>query len=143
MAQEAKEKLEKTPGVIPKLEKVSAKSFHGFIYMDKFDMKFSESFYTGKWFEGVNQDEILKAVKCPTVYLKAKTKYGKDGVLWAANTEESAQKVMSLLPNAFRKTVNSGHDIHFEKPHHFIRAMKKLERMSKLHGLPEKERCGV
>ena len=71
----------------------------------------------------------MKSVKCPTVYLKAKTRYGKDGVLWAANTEESASKVMRLLKNGYRKTVRSGHDIHFEKPRHFLKAMKILEKM--------------
>lgn len=131
LVEEAKEKLKIAPGTIPELDKVSVKSFHGFIYMDKFDSLFSETFYTGKWFEGVNQEEILKSVECPTVYLKAKTKYGKDGVLWAANSEESADKVMILLKNSCRKTVSSGHDIHFEKPQHFLKAMKILEKMMK------------
>lgn len=128
---EAREKLKTAPGTIPKPDKISAKSFHGFIYMDKFDKLFSETFYTGKWFDGVNQEDILKSVECPTVYLKAKTKYGKDGVLWAANSEESADKVMVLLKNGCRKTVRSGHDIHFEKPRHFLKAMKILEKVMK------------
>ena len=92
-------------------------------------MLFAESFYTGEWFEGVNQESILKAVKCPAVYLKARTKYGKDGILWAANTDESADKVMRLLSNGKKKVVRSGHDIHFEKQRHFLKAMKMLEKM--------------
>ena len=115
--------------MIPKVEKVSENSFHGFAYMDKFDMLFAERFYTGEWFEGVDQESVLKAVKCPAVYLKAKTKYGKDGILWAANTDESADKVMHLLSNGKKKVVRSGHDIHFEKPRHFLKAMKMLEKM--------------
>ena len=71
----------------------------------------------------------MKAVQCPAVYLKAKTKYGKDGILWAANTDESADKVMRLLSNGRKKVVRSGHDIHFEKPRHFLKAMKMLEKM--------------
>ena len=131
LAEEAREKLKETPGKIPKLNKVPAKSFQGFVYMDKFDDLFSESFYTGEWFEGVKQDEILKLVKCPVVYLKAKTKYGKDGVLWAANSDKSAERVMKLLENAKKVTVRSGHDIHFEKPQYFFKAIKKLEKMMK------------
>lgn len=131
LVEEAKEKLKKAPGTIPNLDKVSAKSFHGFVYMDKFDLLFSETFFTGEWFDGVKQEDILKSVECPTVYLKAKTKYGKDGVLWAANSEESADKVMKLLKNGRRKTVRRGHDIHFEKPQHFMKAMKMLEKMMK------------
>lgn len=97
LALEVKEKLKDAPGTIPKCEKVSEKSFHGFWYMDKFDKLFAESFYSGEWFDGVNQEEILWSVKCPTIYLKAKTKYGKDGILWAANTDEGANKMMSLF----------------------------------------------
>ena len=92
-------------------------------------MLFAESFYTGEWFDGANQENILKAVKCPAVYLKAKTKYGKDGILWAVNTDESADRVMHLLSYGKKKVVRSGHDIHFEKPRHFLNAMKMLEKM--------------
>ena len=60
-----------------------------------------------------------------------KTKYGKDGVLWAANSDESADRMMSLLGNCKRKIVKSGHDIHFEKPWYFFKAMKILEKMIK------------
>lgn len=129
MAAEAREKLKDAPGTIPKIKGISESAFHGFLYMDKFDMQFSESFYTGEWFDGVNQEDILRAVRCPVVYLKAKTKYGKDGILWAANTDESADRVMHLLYNGKRKVVRSGHGIHFEKPHHFLNAMKMLEKM--------------
>ena len=129
LAAEVKEKLKAAPGTIPKVEKVSESSFHGFAYMDKFDMLFAETFYNGKWFDGVDQESILKAVQCPAVYLKAKTKRGKDGILWAANTDESADKVMHLLRNGRKKVVRSGHDIHFEKPRHFLKAMKMLEKM--------------
>lgn len=127
LAMEMKEKLKSAPGTIPKCEKVSKNSFHGFIYMSKFDKLFAESFYTGEWFEGVTQESILRSVKCPSIYLKAKTKYGKDGVLWAANTDEASDRMMDLLENAKRIVVRSGHDIHFEKPRHFLRAIKKLE----------------
>lgn len=129
LAQEAKKKLKEKPNEIPALEKVSAKSFHGLVYMNKFDYRFSESFFTGEWFNGVNQEEILKRIQCPTVYLKAKTKYGKDGVLWAANSDESADRMMSLIKNGKRLKVKSGHDIHFEKPRHFLKAMKVLDKM--------------
>ena len=72
---------------------------------------------------------MKKYYECPVVYLKAKTKYGKDGILWAANTDESADKIMHLLNNVKKKVVRSGHDIHYEKPRHFFKAMKMLEKM--------------
>lgn len=129
LAEEAREKLKASPGEIPTLHKVSPKSLHGFAFLNQFDLQFAESFYTGEWFDGVNQKEMLQSIQCPTLYLKAKTKYGKDGVLWAANSEESANQVMQLLKKGKRKTVRCGHDIHFEKPQHFIKALKALHRM--------------
>ena len=129
LAAEMKEKRKAAPGTIPKVEKIPESAFRGFLYMDRFDMLFAETFYTGEWFEGVDQENILKAVRCPAVYLKAKTKYGKDGILWAANTDESADKVMKLLQKGRKKVVRSGHDIHFEKPRKFLRALKILEKM--------------
>lgn len=129
LAAEVKEKRKDAPGTIPKIRKLPESSFRGFFYMNRFDMLFAESFYTGAWFEGVDQESILKAVRCPAVYLKAKTRYGKDGILWAANTDESADKVMHLLQNGKKKVVRSGHDIHYEKPRKFLRAMKMLEKM--------------
>lgn len=129
LAEEAREKLKDNHGKIPTLNKVSAKSFHGFVYWDKFDYQFSESFYTGEWFDGVKQDEILKSIQCPVVYLKAKTKYGKDGVLWGANSDESADRMMSLIKNGKKIIVRSGHDIHFEKPRYFLKAIKILDKM--------------
>lgn len=131
LAEEAREKIKTAPGTMPELKNVSSKSFHGLLYIDKFDFLFSESFYTGTWFDGVNQEDILKSVECPTVYLKSKTKYGKDGVLWAANSDESAKRVMNLLRNGYKKTVRCGHDIHFEKPSYFIKSVKILEKMLK------------
>lgn len=37
--------------------------------------------------------------------------------------------MMSLLEHAQKMVVRSGHDIHYEKPRYFLRAMKKLERL--------------
>lgn len=79
---------------------------------------------------GLDYEPVIeKLSKSYTVYLKAKTKYGKDGILWAANTDEAADKMMSLLEHAQKMVVRSGHDIHYEKPRYFLRAMKKLERL--------------
>ena len=35
---------------------------------------------------------------------------------------------MHLLRNGKKKVVRSGHDIHFEKPRKFLRALKMLEK---------------
>jgi pimeloyl-ACP methyl ester carboxylesterase len=100
---------------------------HGIYYIDKFDLRFSETFYNGSFFDGVDQAEMLQRITCPTIYLKATTNYAEDGTLLAANTEEDAEMVMSCLQNAAyaeMRSVNSGHDIHYEKPKIFIQATR-------------------
>lgn len=96
------------------------------LYMDKYDPKFGDAFYDGSWMNNVDQESMLKNIKCPVVYLKANTQYGKDGVLYAANTDEDADKVQKLLLNCERINIKSGHDIHFEHPDVFISACQKL-----------------
>lgn len=95
----------------------------GMYFMDDFDPEFGNTFYSGSWFEGVDQTEILKSINCPTIYLKAETNYGEDGVLYAANTNEDAALVANLIPNCEMRTIKSGHDIHYEKPGYFIDAI--------------------
>lgn len=65
----------------------------------------------------------MSKINCPSVYIKAATQYGKDGVLYAANSDEDAEKVHSLIEGNDMITIKSGHDIHFEHPDEFIRIM--------------------
>lgn len=58
----------------------------------------------------------------PVVYLKANTRYGKDGVLYAANTDEDAEMVQALISGCERIDIKSGHDIHAEHPDTFVSA---------------------
>lgn len=95
----------------------------GMYFMDDFDPEFGNTFFSGSWLEGVNQASLLKAIHCPTIYLKAETSYGKDGVLYAANTDEDAARVTELIPNCEMRTIKSGHNIHYEKPDFFTGAI--------------------
>jgi len=65
--------------------------------LDVFDLAFSETFYTGSWFKEFDQDETLSQITCPSVYINAATQYGEDGVFYAANSNEDAEKVHSLI----------------------------------------------
>lgn len=97
----------------------------GIIFLPEFDLNFSEAFYNGSFFEGISQEEILKGIECPTLYMKAATHYGEDGVLYAANTDEDAEKVMDLLPHAEMITREKpDHDIHFSDKDFFIDNIK-------------------
>ena len=111
------------PGEPLKLWYVPYKWMHGTLYLDDFDLAFSETFYTGSWFKGFNQEETLAKINCPSLYIKAVTQYGKDGVLYAANSDEDAQKVQRLIKGNEMITIKSGHDIHFEKQDEFIQIM--------------------
>jgi pimeloyl-ACP methyl ester carboxylesterase len=111
------------PGEPLKLWYIPYKWIHGTLYLDDFDLDFSETFYTGLWFEGFEQEETLSKINCPSVYIKAATQYGKDGVLYAANSDEDAEKVHSLIKGNEMITIKSGHDIHFEHPDEFIQIM--------------------
>jgi pimeloyl-ACP methyl ester carboxylesterase len=114
---------EKHSGEPLKLWYVPYKWIHGTLYIDDFDLDFSETFYTGSWFKGINQEKILSKINCPSVYIKANTLYGKDGVLYAANSDQDARKAHSLLKGNEMVKIKSGHDIHFEKPDKFIQIM--------------------
>lgn len=96
------------------------------LYMDNYDPKFGNAFYEGSWMKDIDQENMLKSIKCPVIYLKANTQYGKDGVLYAANTEDDADKVQSLIGNCERIDIKSGHSIHFERPDAFIAACEQL-----------------
>jgi pimeloyl-ACP methyl ester carboxylesterase len=92
-------------------------------FMDDYDPRFGDAFYDGSWMEGIDQEQLLRAIECPTVYLKATTRYGDDGVLYAATTDEDAAKVRECLASCEYVEIDSGHDIHVEHPTEFVAAI--------------------
>ena len=98
---------------------------------DHYDLAFGETFYDGSWMNGIHQEAMLKMIPAPTIYLKAETNYGQDGVLYAANSDEDAHKVQACLSDCETMTIKSGHDIHYEHPDFFISAVKNLENKTK------------
>ncbi len=96
------------------------------IVLYNYDLKFGETFYNGSWFDGVDQETMLLKIKCPTIYLKTATQYGKDGVLYAANSDEDAEKVQQSIAGSEMLTIKSGHDIHYEHPDFFISACETI-----------------
>lgn len=102
---------------------------HGLLYTDEYDYAFAETFYDGSWFEGVSQEEILRKIQRPCVYIKAKTDYGEDGVLYAANEEEDAERVKELIANCeYTETPTSDHDIHFKYSDRFIEILTEFKK---------------
>lgn len=106
----------------------------GMYYYDDFDPQFSEAFYRGTWVSEDEQVRMLESIACPTVYLKAETRYGKDGVLYAANSDEDAARVESLLAECETVRIKSGHDIHYEHPDAFAGAVDRAAAMAAADG---------
>ena len=102
----------------------------GMYYYDDFDPQFSEAFYRGTWVSEGEQACMLESIACPTVYLKAETQYGKDGVLYAANSDEDALRVEKLVDDCETVRIKSGHDIHYEHPDGFVGAVDRAAAMA-------------
>ncbi len=98
----------------------------GMYFMDDYDPRFGEAFYDGSWMAGIDQEAMLRAISCPVVYLKAITRYGDDGVLYAATTDEGASRVRECLATCEYAEFDSGHDIHVERPKDFVDAVVRL-----------------
>jgi pimeloyl-ACP methyl ester carboxylesterase len=71
----------------------------------------------------IDQQALLHRIACPVVYLKARTNYGADGVLYAATTDEDAARITQAIPHCKTIEIQSGHDIHVEHPDAFIQAL--------------------
>lgn len=95
----------------------------GMYFMDDYDPRFGEAFYDGSWMAGIDQEEILRSIECPTVYLKASTNYGEDDVLYAATTDDDAARIQSAIPSCETIEIKSGHDMHVERPDAFIESI--------------------
>lgn len=102
----------------------------GMYYYDDFDPRFSEAFYQGTWVSEEEQVRMLESIACPTVYLKAETRYGSDGVLYAANNDEDALRVERLLAECDTVRIKSGHDIHYEHSGVFADAVDRAAAMA-------------
>lgn len=95
----------------------------GMYFMDDYDPRFGEAFYNGSWMAGINQEALLRAIECPVSYVKAVTRYGDDGVLYAATSDDDAARVRNCLAECEFIEIDSGHDIHVERPDVFIGAI--------------------
>jgi len=91
-----------------------------------FDLKFAQTFADNSWFTGFDQAQTLNAIKCPTVFLKATTRFDRQGNLLAALSEEDLNRIESLLPNNETIRVKSSHDIHFAHPKTYQKAVNSL-----------------
>lgn len=85
-----------------------------------FDSDFSKAWIDGRIYKGLNHEEALGRVKCPSLLLHVNwfrhEKYG----LVGAMDDNDIEKVLSLMPHCIYKRINSSHVIHSAKPKIFV-----------------------
>jgi pimeloyl-ACP methyl ester carboxylesterase len=91
-----------------------------------YDRRFGETFYDYSWFEGFNQAETLSKINCKAVFIKATTKYDKNGILLSALNDEQANRVIELIKGSKRIDIEASHDIHYERPKEFIKILNNF-----------------
>lgn len=99
----------------------------GFQGMNKYDPMFGETFFNDSFHNGILHEDILKNIKCKTIFMKARTNISEDGVLMAALSEDDLKRVSELIADLQIVRFDCGHGIHIEKPKEFIECLANLE----------------
>lgn len=98
----------------------------GFRGMNNYDPLFGETFFNNSFHCKIPHEDILKNIKCRTVFMKAQTNISEDGILMAALSEEDLQRVSDLISDCKIVRFDCGHGIHIEKPKEFIECLENL-----------------
>ena len=99
----------------------------GFQGMNNYDPLFGEAFFSDSFHCGIPHEELLRNIKCKTVFLKARTNVSADGILMAALNEDDLKRVSELVSDLQIVRFDCGHGIHIEKPQEFIECLVKLK----------------
>lgn len=104
--------------------KAALSGFHG---MNNYDPLFGETFYNDNFCNGILHEDILRNIKCRTVFMKAQTNISKDNILMAALGEHDLEKAAELIADLQIVRFDCGHGIHVEKPKEFIQCLITLK----------------
>lgn len=110
---------------VPLWPKAGLAAFTG---MNDYDPRFGEAFYTDSFHCSIPHEELLGKIRCRTLFMKARTNIGADGLLMAALGEDDLKKVMELVPGCSLARFSCGHGIHIEKPKEFVAALLDMTR---------------
>lgn len=99
----------------------------GFQGMNKYDPMFGETFFNDSFHNGIPHEDILKNIKCKTIFMKAQTNISDDGILMAALSEDDLERASELIADLQIVRFDCGHGIHIEKPREFIECLANLE----------------
>lgn len=99
----------------------------GFQGMNNYDPLFGETFFNDSFHHGILHEDILRNIKCKTVFMKAQTNVSEDGILMAALSDDDLEKAAALTAGLQIVHFDCGHGIHVEKPKEFIECLMKLK----------------
>lgn len=91
--------------------------------MEEYDPYFGENFYNDSFNCSIDYDQLLSNIKCKTLFMKANTKIGDDGIIQGALTDEDLEHVKSLIENIEVEYFDCGHGIHNEKKKEFVKSV--------------------
>lgn len=94
--------------------------------LDCYDPRFGEAFYDNSFHDGFDHARTLERIDVPAALMHANWTHDKDGVLLAAMSGADAARARSLLRDATFHRIDSGHNIHFEKPREFLAVLLAL-----------------
>ena len=99
------------------------KFLEAFNGMEQYDPYFGENFYNDTFNCNINYSKLLSEIDCRTLFMKANTKIGDDGIIMGALTDEDLQQVTDLIKNIRVEYFNCGHGIHIEKKKEFVKSV--------------------
>lgn len=108
---------------VPFWPKKFLESFNG---LNDYDPYFGENFYNDAFNTNVDYEKLLLNIKCNTLFMKANTTIGTDGLIQGALTDEDLEKVTQLISNIKVEHFDCGHGIHNEKSKEFVKCIKNL-----------------
>ncbi|MGW7536116.1 alpha/beta fold hydrolase [Amycolatopsis sp. NPDC054798] len=92
--------------------------------IEHYDPRFGDAFHTGAWDEGFDHEATLRKIEAPAILIHANWKYGDDGVLQGAIDADDARRIASLISDVQLVRVDSGHNVHGEKPARFTEIVR-------------------
>lgn len=108
---------------VPFWPKAALSAFKG---MNCYDPRFGEAFYDDSFHRGIPHEELLRNIRCKTLFMKAKTNVSPEGILMAALSEEDVQRTAKLVTDCTVVRFDCGHGIHIEKRNEFIDCILSL-----------------
>lgn len=95
--------------------------------MNNYDPLFGEAFYTDSFNAGIAHEELLRGIKCRTMFLKAKTEIRQDGLLMAALSDDDLKHALEMISDCEPVRFDCGHAIHIKKPKYFLSALLTMK----------------